>query len=375
VHQLVGVLFVFGFAGLVMAAGGRDASLVAPEIQINPGEKYAAGTRTWQGIPGLERAANGRLWAVWYSGGKGEGNENYVVLVTSDDDGKTWSEPKLVIDPPGPVRAFDPCLWHDPTGRLWLFWAQSNTLWDGRGGTWAITTKDSADADPTWTPPRRIGHGIMMNKPTVLSTGEWALPLAVWPIKPRRPDMADERFPNLHITRDQGKTFRRVRGPDIPGRKIDEHMLVERADGSWWVLVRMPYGIGESVSRDGGKTWSPGRDSGIKGPNARFFITRLKSGKLLIVNHYKFKSRDHMTASLSDDDGKTWYGHLLLDERKHVSYPDGVQAPDGRIYLIYDRERHGAKEILMAVVTEQDIAAGKCTSKHARLRVLVNKVP
>jgi hypothetical protein len=27
-----------------------------------------------------------------------------------------------VIDPSGPVRAYDPCLWHDPRGRLCLFW-------------------------------------------------------------------------------------------------------------------------------------------------------------------------------------------------------------------------------------------------------------
>ena len=33
-----------------------------------------------------------------------------MVLVTSDDDGQTWSGPRLVIHPPGPVRAYDPCL-------------------------------------------------------------------------------------------------------------------------------------------------------------------------------------------------------------------------------------------------------------------------
>ena len=79
-----------------------------------------------------------------------------------------------------------------------------------------------------------------------------------------------------------------------------------------------------------------------------------------------------MTASLSDDDGRTWHGHLLLDERKHVSYPDGVEAPDGRVYIIYDRERKRAKEILMAVITEKDIAAGKPVTDAVRLKVLVN---
>jgi len=98
-----------------------DPALAPPPVLAPPGRKYADDTRRWQGIPGIERAANGRLWAVWYSGGDNEGPENYVVLVTSDDDGKTWSGPRLVVDPPGNVRAFDPCLWHDPGGRLWLF--------------------------------------------------------------------------------------------------------------------------------------------------------------------------------------------------------------------------------------------------------------
>ncbi len=355
------------------ASDTSDISLVAPIISTQPGGAYAARNRLWQGIPGIERAANGRLWVLWYSGGTGEGNDNYVVLITSGDDGRTWSEPKLAIDIPGPVRAFDPCLWHDPTGRLWLCWAQSNTLYDGRAGTWAITTTDSSDENPTWSKPRRIAHGIMMNKPTALSTGDWAFPIAVWNRQPFREDLARERFSNLYVTSDQGKTFRFLRGPDVPNRAFDEHMLVERKDASWWVLVRTSYGIGQSFSKDRGTSWSPGEDSGIKGPNSRFFLRRLASGRLLLVNHHHFTGRSHLTASLSDDDGKTWYGYLLLDDRKNVSYPDGVQAADGRIYVVYDRERGKAREILMAVFTEEDVAKGKAVSHNARLKVLVNK--
>ena len=75
---------------------------------------------------------------------------------------------------------------------------------------------------------------------------------------------------------------------------------------------------------------------------------------------------------LSDDDGVTWYGHLLIDGRDAVSYPDGIETEDGKIYLIYDRDRGGAKEILMAVFTEEDVVAGKFISPAARSRVLVD---
>jgi hypothetical protein len=39
------------------------------------------------------------------------------------------------------------------------------------------------------------------------------------------------------------------------------------------------------------------------------------------------------------------------------------------MYLIYDRERKGAREILMATFTEEDVRKGE----GARLRVVVNR--
>jgi beta-xylosidase len=121
-------LLLFLTTTLLAVADLHDAlSPVSPNF--SPGSKYADSTRLFQGIPGLERAPNGRLWAVWYAGGPDEPTEgpgNYVVVVTSKDDGRTWSEPQLVIDPPGDGRAYDPTLWHDPDGRMWLFWAQSS---------------------------------------------------------------------------------------------------------------------------------------------------------------------------------------------------------------------------------------------------------
>ena len=73
------------------------------------------------------------------------------------------------------------------------------------------------------------------------------------------------------------------------------------------------------------------------------------------------------------DDGVTWHGHVLLDERPGVSYPDAVEGDGGRIYVIYDHNRTTDREILMATFTESDVAAGRCTSPDARLRVVVSK--
>lgn len=364
-----------------------DNGLVPAAILTAPGAEYGPASRAWQGIPGIERAPRGRLWATWYTGGVGEGPNNHVVLATSADDGRTWLDPVLIVKALEGCRCFDPCLWCDPAGRLWLFYAQGAAWFDGRNGVWAVRT-DTPDAPrPTWTAPRRIANGIMMNKPTVLATGEWLLPCAIWANnEPKRPELAAERFSNVVCSTDGGETFTLRGGADVPDRTFDEHMIIERRDGSLWMLVRTRYGVGESFSRDGGRTWSPGRPSRIAGPNSRFFIRRLDSGKLLLVNHDRppeagpdFRLRANMTAWLSEDDGETWIGGLLLDGRKGVSYPDGVQAPDGRIYVTYDCNRgdkHALgrdREILLAVFTEEDVLARKPVSKACRLGIVISR--
>ena len=62
----------------------------------------------------------------------------------------------------------------------------------------------------------------------------------------------------------------------------------------------------------------------------------------------------------------------MLDERMWVSYPDTIQASDGTIYAVHDRERHEAKEILLSVFSEADVLAGKSTTAH--LNVIIDKI-
>ncbi|MCX7705799.1 MAG: glycoside hydrolase, partial [bacterium] len=314
-------------------------------------------------------------WLTWYSGGDGEGPENYVIVVKSVDAEKTWFEPFLVIDPPSKIRAFDPCLWLDPAGRLWLFWAMSNGLWDGRGGVWTMVNENPDSGISKWSKPKRVADGIMMNKPTVLSSGEWLFPIAIWNREPFIHETNHLRFSNVYVSYDAGRTINYFSSADVPERTCDEHIIVELKNGSLWMLVRTSYGIGESFSFDRGRTWTPGRDSGIPGPDSRFQIRRLKSGNLLLINHHGFKDRvrSHLTALLSEDDGKTWQYKLLLDERENVSYPDATEDEYGRIFIIYDHDRYGAKEILMAVITENDIKAGRIVTPDSKLKVTIDK--
>jgi hypothetical protein len=262
------------------------------------------------------------------------------------------------------VRNSDPCLWLDPTGRLWLFW------WLDGGGltaTMSVTCENPGDENPRWTSPKALFPGVMLNKPIVLKNGDWLMPAAQW----NRDSSA-----RVMISKDKGISFSLLGAANIPPgrRNCDEHMLVERKDGSLLMLVRTAgHGLGRSVSADGGRTWSEVADY-LPDATSRFHVRRLASGSLLLVKHGpldKRIGRSELTVYLSDDDGGTWKGGLLIDERKSVSYPDATQAPDGSIRLIYDWERGRDKNILMATFSEADVRAG-AFSAGSRQRVLIN---
>lgn len=352
--------------------GAAPASLAPPQHVGPPLAVHAVTNRAFQGIPSMAVTPGGRLWAIWYAGKTpGEDQNNYVVLSTSGDNGQTWKE-VLIVDPDGggPLRTFDPELWMAPDGKLRAFWAQTEGHDATVGGVWCLETAEPDSEQATWGKPVRVTDGVMMCKPLILATGEWVLPASTW----RKTDNSAR----MVVSTDQGKTWTVRGGCNVPvaDRQFDEHMFIERKDGSLWLLVRTNYGIGESVSNDGGRTWPELKPSTIAHPSARFFITRLNSGNLLLVKHGPIgekTGRSHLTAFLSTDDGRTWGGGLLLDERNGVSYPDGQQTPDGTIRIIYDYSRTGSRHILMATFREEDVSAGRPVSDAVRLGQLVSE--
>ena len=98
---------------------------VPPQYVGPPTALHAATNRAFTGIPSMAVSPRGRLWATWYAGlTPGEDHNNYVVLSTSGNNGRTWKE-VLVVDPDegGPRRAFDPEVWVAPDGKLRWTWA------------------------------------------------------------------------------------------------------------------------------------------------------------------------------------------------------------------------------------------------------------
>ena len=424
------VSFVFGSVPNRpdIPAADEDAHR-APHIITEPGAEYSEEFTLFAGCPSVERAQNGRLWAVWFAGGEEESRYNYLAVKTSGDNGKTWSDIKMIVDPgaSGAADGFTPerwrtskigsvptkttdhyiasigIFWHDPQGRLWLFWGQRKR---GMVATWAMFTDDSSSENPKWSQPRFIADGMMATKPTVLSSGQWLLPIQYLlrfvsiPTfslqEPQEPMKYFDYDAAVIISNDDGKTFEYLGAANVPHedwRGFTEHMIIELEDNRLWMLLRLHEKaggyIGESFSDDGGKNWSDVELSSIRHTASRFYVGRLRSGKLLLIKHGQVSNymsdvaysamvaddaewtllaeqhigarpfgydRHSLMAFISDDEGKTWQGGAMIDER-HRTYPDAVEGNNGDIYLVYD-SRHsydGKKGVYLSVFNESGI--------------------
>ncbi len=376
-NTVLAALCCLAFAPLSRAEG--EVSTIR-----RPGPWHHVNNRAHVGIPSVAISPkNGRMWATWYAGvTPGEDSNNYVVLATSADGGQTWKE-VLVADPDGigPLRSFDPEVWVAPDGLLRWTWTERKVPLQSQAesayaGAHSNPCDDelmmvalSAEDEPAgeFPSPKHIGRGIMMCKPIVANDGRWLLPIAHWYEEPSA----------CVLETTNGVDFVEVGGATLAKKErlFDEHTMVQRADGALWMLIRTRTGFSESLSKDGGRTWDECVPSGLGHPSARLFLRRLASGRLLLVKHGAIgekTGRTKLMAFLSEDDGVTWQGGLLLDGRSGVSYPDGDQFADGRIAVVYDYSRTKERLVLMAVFTEEDILAGRNVSGKLALHKVVS---
>jgi predicted neuraminidase len=363
-----------------------DLSLVQPRINTSPLPQYDYDQLDYGMAIGIARTPRGRLWAAWVAGE--DGPKAFMVAATSDDDGATWSKPRLVVDSqaphlPLPRSVIIGNFWTDPLGRLWFFFDQTMNAYDGRQGVWVSICENPDAESPAWSQPVRLCHGAVLNKPTVFANGEWLLPVELpnfrgfGPMRDANSELEPLRGANVYVSTDQGKTWVRRGNVRFPKPSWDEHMFVELKDGRIWMLARTNDGTMQTFSSDGGRTWTEPTFPTFRHPVARFHIRRLASGRILLIKHGKtidtHEGRSLLTAWLSEDEGQTWKGGLMLDERKGISYPDGFQAPDGTLYISYDRNRATDGEILLARFTEAEVLSGTLTHPNSKLQQIISR--
>lgn len=238
---------------------------------------------------------------------------SYLVLVTSDDDGRTWTAPRdltaelkepwmrfLGTAPGNGIQLID----GEHAGRL-LVPAYFNGE-DGRAFSCCALLSD--DGGQTWARGASINDGRVLD---------------------------GKRLDSRTLTDDRASGY--------------ESTLVEGADGSVHVYLRNqhPSGrVGHAVSTDGGQNWgevdfvdqlpeifSQPNAIRVTLPDGRVATVFANASQLL-----PFRGRGVLRMSF--DDGRTWPHHRVLNPRHHV-YQSMAQLPDGRLAVLWEREWQG----------------------------------
>jgi predicted neuraminidase len=363
-------------------------------------DKFQA-DQLWLGAPTIEITQGGRFIIAWFAGGPCEPCPDNCIFIQQSEDGKNFTDPKILVEFPGMRRVYDPCLWMTPLGTLWLTYNVSDPI--ENYNSFEVIECDDPDAGTLkWSKPRKFDFGLpfsfRLNKPLVTSNGRWIIPLSWnrnpvywfdckiqeniakwsdpakivsmrtpsnerWNIegitKPDR-DYIIKQFmlQGVAISDDKGRNWSFYGEVPAPDWAI-ESMLIEKESGEIVMWIRTNEGhIWEAVSEDHGQTWSKSYSTGIINPATRFYIGKISDGRWLMINTPDKENRHCICAYLSNDEGKTWSQPLLLAQGHYVSYPDAVEF-NKRIYCVHDNNRYQEGEVYMVSFEPDDITKVK----------------
>lgn len=145
-------------------------------------------------------------------------------------------------------------------------------------------------------------------------------------------------------TKDNGKTW----VTSSPYRGGSQPTVIGRDDGSLFVMMRGKPIIKQTVSKDGGKTWSEAEESVLPNPNAGIAMCKLKNGHVLLIFNNTKKGRSPLNLVRSLDGGKTWEEPFVLESNPgEYSYPCIIQTSDGKIHMTYTYRRYTIKHVEM----------------------------
>lgn len=306
--------------------------------------------------------ANGDLYLVYY-GGAGEYETDTAIYGSRrTPNSNEWSRPIAIADTPGRSDG-NAVVWQAPDGIVWLFYVVRY------GETWSdsrIKFKQSADGARTWTDSDLLTweRGTMVRaRPIALTNGDYLLPVYHETGHDRERVAQDTTSFFLRYVREKKAWVEtnRVRSrlgnlqPSVV--QIDDRYLVAycRRGGGYggdpdgW-LVR-------TESRDGGWTWSDGRDSAFPNPNAATDFIKLANGHLLLVFNDSHSDRMPLVAAVSTDRDQSYpHRRTLVDKPGDTAaYPMAVQTRDGKIHVVYTSDRRSV--VNHAIFDESAIVA------------------
>jgi predicted neuraminidase len=202
----------------------------------------------------------------------------------------------------------------------------------------------STDAGRTWSPQCRLPEGILAtvkNQPLQLPGGELLCPSSTehngWQV-------------HFEKTGDLGRTWIKM-SPINDGKEVGiiQPCLLRHPGGRLQALCRSR-GTGrivETWSEDGGNTWSKPAPIALPNPNSGIDATTLRDGRHLLVYNHTTKGRSPLNVAISDD-GMLWRAACVLEQEPgEFSYPQVIQASDGRVHIVYTWKRQKIRHVVL----------------------------
>jgi hypothetical protein len=269
-----------------------------------------------------------------YAKSKGE-KINTMMACRSTDHGKTWSAPVVAYDIPYSQHGFIPFTPRG-TKRIYAFGTQPMPgHWTHEGGQHenaSIGYRWSDDDGRTWSDAKLIEpsndpgfRGMSVMRMTETDAGTWLLGshIADWSVKPIKTKQYILR------SADKGDTWTvlpdaRPNGWFAEGfDRMDEGRPLNLGGGRVLFMSRTPAGhLFTAWSNDDGKTWTKPAPSTLVHPDAPPMLFPLSDGKTLVAFHHNkvpptnprdlndkaetMKVRSEIWVSTSTDEGHTW---------------------------------------------------------------------
>jgi formylglycine-generating enzyme required for sulfatase activity len=281
----------------------------------------------WNHFSAVCVCPNGDVLAAWYTTVQEAGRECSQAISRLRAGADTWEPVSSFLTIPD-VNCHAPVLFTDGK-RIYHFFTQSLKGWDNSSNS----MRYSDDNGATWSKPRiilpRTDPDALSQPCSCIKTKDGTLVVAC------DGDLhKDERF---LVSKDDGKTWKVTKGDmrkSAAGRYVIHPAIFERADGTILTYLRGPQPMPVALTKDLGDTFTveetkfPGISSGMKTA-----VLKLHSGAVLLcsIDRTKELVGGGTFAALSLDDGKTW-PHIKKVEGAG-GYMSLAQAPNGVIYL------------------------------------------